>query len=166
MRIELRNKPNEILRIYVQFWIPRLQEYANAEAVFDTGAGRTILDKGLINLLQLPLSKRKSTTVTASGTVDVYTSVLPQLYIGTEIISQIPVSVMNLPEELKVRCIIGMNVLQEFKITIDNLNRMIELSPNPLPKKYFKEDYSITLTSETEREHEESEETISTGSIN
>jgi len=39
-----------------------------------------------------------------------------------------------------------MNILQEYDIHISNYDKSVTLTPKPLPKKYFKDDYSITLT--------------------
>jgi hypothetical protein len=50
---------------------------------------------------------------------------------------------MPLPKELKARCLLGMNVIREFKVLVDNRNRTVALTWKPLGKKHFKENYSI-----------------------
>jgi clan AA aspartic protease (TIGR02281 family) len=153
MTISLKNKRNGILRIDVKLWMPHIRDYAKAEAIFDTGAAKTIIDEKLARLLQLELRKDSvTTTVTASGTIKAYMVNLPELCIGTAVVTDIPVSVMSLPKELMVRCIIGMNVLQEFDIAISNYNQKVSLFPNPLPKRFFTDNYSVTLASDTEDE--------------
>jgi predicted aspartyl protease len=148
MIIKLRNKHTGVLRIHVKFWVPEKKAFARATAIFDTGAYRTILDERLAELLQLPLNdEARADTVTASGMVKTFNSTLPSLSMGSMTILGIPISVMRLPDELKTRCIIGMNVLQEFDIAISNYDGTVTLTPKPLPKKYFVEDYSITLAS-------------------
>ena len=52
---------------------------------------------------------------------------------------------MQLPEELETKCILGMNILQEYDIHISSFNKEITLTPKPLPKKYYREGYSVTL---------------------
>jgi hypothetical protein len=70
---------------------------------------------------------------------------LPHMLLGKTPIKDKPVNVMKLPKELNARCILGMNILQEYDIHISNFNNTIKLTSKPLPKKYFKEDYSVTL---------------------
>ena len=147
MTLQLRNNRRGVLRIDIQIWMPNIRTYAKAPAVFDTGAYKTIIDERLAKLLQIPITgDENTTTVTAMGLVAVKSAVLPKIFLGTKSISNIPVNVMKLPEELETRCILGMNVLREFDIAISSYNGIITLKPNPLPKKFHAKNYSITLT--------------------
>ena len=47
--------------------------------------------------------------------------------------------------QLKAHCILGMNVLREFLITIDSTDRTITLKHRPYPKRYHLENYSVSM---------------------
>ena len=147
MTMPLINKRQGVLRVKIYVWVPKNKKYVSADAIIDTGAHKTIIDEQLARLMKLPLNKKTSVTVTASGPVESYDSVLPKMRLGDKILANIPVSVMKLPDALKTRCLIGMNILQEFDINISNINATVRLTPNPLPKTLFIENYSITLVS-------------------
>lgn len=115
--------------------------------IFDTGAYKTIIDEELATTLGMPITLNDGvSTVTATGISVTHSSVLPRMLLGKMPISNIPVNVMKLPKELNTRCILGMNVLQEFDINVSSFNKSVTLTSMPLPKKYFREDYSIALT--------------------
>ena len=94
------------------------------------------------------------TSITAAGMVTAYGAVLPQIALGTGIIRNIPVNIMKLPDKLETRFILGMNVLQEFSITINNYDGLVTLIPKPLPKKYYQDNYSVTLASVDDSEYQ------------
>ena len=147
MKLKLHNKFGSVLRISIKVWIPSKNAYAIAPAIFDTGAYKTIIDEPLADALNLTVTKKvDSSIVTATGIAETRISTLPRIQMGDDTIRDIPVNVMNLPEELSTRCIIGMNILQEYEITIDNIGKFILLTPKPIPKKYYRQDYSLTLT--------------------
>ena len=147
MKVKLENKRKGVLRVIVNIWIPELSEYAKSVAIFDTGAYKTIIDERIARLLKLPIESKKSVTITASDEIMTHNCTLPRISLGTKVIRNVPVTVMKLPEKLETRCILGMNVLQEFDITISNYNESITLIPKPLPLSCFVENYSISLTS-------------------
>jgi len=147
MKLKLENKRGSVLRINVGIWIPKLGEYASSQAIFDTGAYKSVIDERLATMLELPVVLNEGvSTVTATGITSTHSSNLPRLLLGKTPIKNMPVNVMKLPEELDARCILGMNVLQEYDITISSFDKTVTLTPKPLPKKYFRKDYSITLT--------------------
>lgn len=146
MKLKLENKRSSVLRVKVQIWIPTQNAYASSYAIFDTGAYKTIIDERLASLLKLPISLNEGVTiVTATGKTATRISTLQRMLLGESLIKNIPVNVMELPEELNTRCILGMNILQEYDIHISNYDMTVNLTPKPLPKKFFCEDYSITL---------------------
>ena len=148
MTIELTNNHKGVLRIAIKLWIPSKKAYVKTDAIFDTGAFKTILDEKLADLLNLPRNNDKNVvTMTAAGMVTTCSGNLPKLYLGTKLIHNIPVSIMNLPDELESYCILGMNVLQEFDISINNYDGIVTLIPKPLPIKYYMDNYSVTLAS-------------------
>jgi len=114
--------------------------------VLDTGASITILDAELANILDIkPDKKLGLRTATAAGIITLSTGILPKIIIGNMAISDTPIAISNLPKELEVRCVLGMNVLREFLVEIDSLNKNITLTKQPLPKKFYKEGYSISM---------------------
>jgi hypothetical protein len=129
MKLRLENKRGSVLRINAGIWIPKLQIFANSVVIFDTGAYKTIIDEELATILEVPITLKDGvSTVTATGISATHSSVLPKMLLGKMPISNIPVNVMKLPKELNTRCILGMN------------GKTITLTPQPLPKKYFRED--------------------------
>ena len=147
MNLRLENKRGSVLRVEIGIWIPKIQSFAKSIVIFDTGAYKTIVDEDLAALLELPVSlKNGISTVTATGITPTHSSVLPRMLLGKTPIIDIPVNIMKLPRELNARCILGMNVLQEYDIQISSFDKTVTLTSKPLPKKYFREDYSITLT--------------------
>ena len=151
MNLKLENKRGSVLRVEIGIWIPQIRGYAKSMVIFDTGAYKTIIDESLATLLSLPVALNEGiATVTATGISETYSSILPRMLLGKTPVKDVPVNVMKLPKELNARCILGMNILQEYNIYINNLDKIITLSSNPLPKKYFREDYSITLATAAE----------------
>ena len=146
MKLRLESKRGSVLSVSIGIWVSQRKAYATTIAIFDTGAYKTIVDVHLAKLLNLPVSSAEGiSTVTATGVTDTRSSVLPLMRIGKMPIKNIPVNVMQLPEELETKCILGMNILQEYDIHISSFNKEITLTPKPLPKKYYREGYSVTL---------------------
>ena|GEM_PF-3012428 len=147
MKLTLENQRGSVLRVSASIWVPQRKAYATSVVIFDTGAYKTIIDEDLAALLEIPVALIDGvSTVTATGISATHSSIMPKLLLGKMPISDIPVNVMKLPKELKTRCILGMNVLQEFDIHVSSFRKAVTLTPMPLPKKYFREDYSIALT--------------------
>jgi len=158
MTVKLRNKHNDVLRVDIKVWVPAKKAYFKDTAIFDTGAYKTILDDRLAGLLHLTLGDRKTDTVTAAGAVSTHSGELPRVYLGTKLIHNIPVNIMRLPDELKTRCILGMNVLREFDISVSSYSGVVTLTPKPLPAKFYVDGYSISLASVEDGESQTDEE--------
>ena len=163
MKLRLENKRGSVLRVPVSIWIPQRKAYAASVVIFDTGAYKTIIDEGLATLLEIPVTLKDGvSTITATGISSTYSSVLPRMLLGKTPLKNIPVNVMKLPDELETRCILGMNILQEYDINISSFDKTVTLVPKPLPKKYFREDYSITLAIAESSDTTEDAATIAT----
>jgi hypothetical protein len=148
MKLKLENKRGSVLRVTVNIWVAKKNAYATSVAIFDTGAYKTIIDERLASFLELPVSVKEGvSTVTATGIAITQGSILPRILLGSTHIKNIPVNIMKLPEELDTRCILGMNILQEYDIHISSFDKIVTLTPKPLPKRYFRDDYSVTLVS-------------------
>ena len=150
MKLKMTNARNSALRVNLRLWIPKQNSYVRTASIFDTGASKTIIDAGLVELLGItPKSAGDVATITTTGKISLQTCVLPKIMLGTREIRDVPVSIIKLPTELEVRCVLGMNVLREFMISIDSLSRSINLEIQPFSKEYFKENYSISLLSDS-----------------
>jgi len=149
--LKMTNAHSSALRINLQLWIPNENIYVKMASIFDTGASKTIIDTELAELLCIEKSNTVAKTITATGLISLPTGKLQKIKIGTQEIHNVPISITKLPMELEVRCVLGMNVLREFLITVDSLNRVITLEKQPLPIKYQKDRYSISLLSDDEK---------------
>ena len=146
MTLKMQNPRNGALIVDVQLWIPSQKVFALLPSVFDTGACKTIVSIKVAKLLMLDTSQSSSfTTVTAGGTLHLNMSTLPKIKMGVMEISDIPVLIADLPPELESHCVLGMNVLREFLITIDSISKTITLKHSPYPKQHYLENYSVSM---------------------
>ena len=146
MKLKMLNRRNGALRIRLLLWIPSKSTYVSMYSIFDTGASKTIISTDLAKQLKIIADQSSdTTTVTATGSVSLDAGNLPKLKIGSREISNVPVSIADLPKELKTHCVLGMNVLREFLIGIDSIDRTISLAHRPYPKKYHLENYSVSM---------------------
>ena len=146
MTLKMQSPRNGALRVDLQLWIPSQNAFVLLPSVFDTGACKTIISTDLAKQIKMAIEKSSDVkTVTAVGSVSLDTGNLTKLKIGTHEIKDVPVSIADLPKELKAHCVLGMNVLREFLITIDSIDRTISLEHRPLPKKFHQENYSVSM---------------------
>jgi hypothetical protein len=158
VKIKLQNNLSDALQIELKVWVPKMSDYAIMECIFDTGASKTVIDTKLAELLGIQTIPAPD-TLTAAGRVKTERGIVERIQIGERTISKVPVNIMPLPKELKARCLLGMNVLREYKVLINNRNKVISLTWNPLDKKHFKGDYSITaaISEAEETDYKEAE---------
>ena len=146
MTLKMRSPRNGALRVNLQLWIPSQKTFVKLSSVFDTGASKTIISTDLAKQLNMAIEKSSDVkTVTAVGSVNLDAGNLSKLKIGTHEIKDVPVSITDLPKELKAHCVLGMNVLREFLITIDSIDRTITLKHRPYLIKYRLENYSVYM---------------------
>jgi clan AA aspartic protease (TIGR02281 family) len=150
VKIVLQNKHTDSAQIELKVWVPQMSDYAVMKCLFDTGASKTVIDTKLAALLGVSTSPAPD-TLTAAGRVKTERGVVEKIRIGDRTISKVPVNIMPLPKELKAHCLLGMNVIREFEVLMDNYNKLITLTWKPLDKKYFIENYSV-LASASELE--------------
>ena len=104
----------------------------------------------LIELLGLILqSSNDISTIITTGKVLLQICTLTKIMLDTQEINDIPDSITRLPIELEARCVLCRNVLREFLITVNSLNRTITLVKQPLPKKFFRDNFSVSLLSDS-----------------
>ena len=146
MTLKLQSPRNGALRVNLQLWIPSEKTFVLLPSVFDTGACKTIISTKVAKHLMLDMSQSSSySTVTAGGALHLNMGTLPKIKVGTLEINNVPVLIADLPPELESHCVLGMNVLREFLITIDSIGRTIPLTHRPYPKKYHQENYSVSM---------------------
>ena len=92
------------------------------EFLVDTGAAYTAISTDLASLLDLtPSPQRQLRIVLAQGAPLYMPQVsLPELLIGRMRLSQVDVLVMTFPAVLMLDGILGMNVLSQFRMTLEN----------------------------------------------
>ena len=150
MTLIMRSPRNGALRVNLQLWIPNQKTFVVLPSVFDTGASKTIISTKVAKHLTLDTSQSSSfSTVTAGGALHLYTGTLPKIKVGKMEISSVPVLIADLPPELESHCVLGMNVLREFLITINSIDRTITLTHRPYPKKYRLENYSVSMLADS-----------------
>ena len=154
MTLKMQNPRNGALRVNLQLWIPSEKTFVLLPTVFDTGACKTIISTEMAKLLKLDTSQPSSfSTVTAGGALHLNMGTLPKIKVGTLEINKVPVLIANLPAELESHCVLGMNVLREFLITIDSIDRTITLIHCPYPKRYHLENYSVSMLADATDEN-------------
>lgn len=92
------------------------------EFLVDTGAAYTAISTDLANLFDLAISpERQLRIVLAQGTpLDMPQVSLPELLIGRMRVIQVDALVMTFPSVLQLDGIIGMNVLSQFRMTLES----------------------------------------------
>ena len=146
MTLKLQSPRNGALWVNLQLWIPSEKTFVLLPSVFDTGACKTIISIEMAKLLKLDTSQPSGfSTVTAGGALHLNMGTLPKIKVGTLEINNVPVLIADLPPELESHFVLGMNVLREFLITIDSIDRTITLKHRPYPRKYRLENYSVSM---------------------
>lgn len=102
--------------------IPVRIDALDFEFLVDTGAAYTAISLDLANLLDLtPSPQRQLRIVLAQGSPMSMPQVsLPALFIGRIQLRQVDALVMTFPSALNFDGIIGMNVLRQFRMTLEN----------------------------------------------
>ena len=92
------------------------------EFLVDTGAAYTAISTNLATLLDLtPSPQRQLRIVLAQGApLNMPQVLLPELLIGRMRLSQVDALVMTFPAALMLDGILGMNVLSQFRMTLEN----------------------------------------------
>lgn len=96
--------------------------------VVDTGASLTTIPSALADELQLRKPENRRVKVnTASGTVEGEVVTLPSLVIGQIEVKNVQAVVLDLPDSLAGKGLLGLNVLQRLNMEIDSQNGMLVL---------------------------------------
>jgi len=115
-RIQGRSAYGGVLLVPVQI------DALDLEFLVDSGAAYTAISPDVAALFDLALSpQRQLRIVLAQGApLSVPQVSLPELFIGRMRLRQVEALVMTFPSVLKLDGIIGMNVLRQFRVTLES----------------------------------------------
>lgn len=98
--------------------------------VIDTGAGELVLDRALLDELDLPDHGIRETTFAGGRRTTVVHSILPELSLGTVTVENIPVEAIDVRSRApQLSGFIGLNFLLHFHPTLDYAGRRLLLAP-------------------------------------
>jgi clan AA aspartic protease (TIGR02281 family) len=102
--------------------VPVQIDALDLEFLVDTGAAYTAISPDVATLFNLSLSlQRQLRIVLAQGApLSVPQVSLPELFIGRMRLRQVEALVMTFPSALKLDGVIGMNVLRQFRVTLES----------------------------------------------
>lgn len=94
----------------------------NFEFLVDTGAAYTALSTRLATLFDLPTIAERHVTITPvhGTTLSVPQVLLPELRLGGMELIGVEALVVSFPSVLRLHGIVGMNVLRQFRVTLEN----------------------------------------------
>jgi len=110
------------VQVTVGLWKHDKNGYSPCPMVFDTGAYMTSIDTSIAKRLGIKLSDGEDTTVAGvgSGSIPAKRIILPGLRLGDNFeLEPVLVNVFDFPEEVVTPALLGLNIIREFKITID-----------------------------------------------
>ena len=101
------------------------------DLLVDTGAAYTALSKDVIALLAMPSDPRRTVNIVSihGGILRVPVVTITELRIGGLRIANVTAVVLDLSPALKFDGILGMNVLQQFRVTVETDTETLVLRP-------------------------------------
>ena len=99
------------------------------EFLVDTGAAYTALSRDVVALLGIPVDLHRTMAIApAQGrTFRVPLITIPEFHIGGFQLGDVMAIVLDFPPELKIDGVVGMNVLRQFRMTIEADTRTLVL---------------------------------------
>jgi len=118
---------NNKLEIRAEF-IGGKNRYAT-KAIIDTGSSVTIIPPEIADYLNFRTDKNKPTMkiVTGSGSLEAPRKIADRVRIDDFIFTNVIVGVHKIPDPIEVKVLIGMNIIEQLKISIDGKNREFEI---------------------------------------
>lgn len=115
------------LEIRAEF-IKSKNRYAT-QAIFDTGSTVTIIPPEIADYLEFETDRGqpKMTIVTGSGSLEVPRKIADILRIKEMAFRNVIVGVHKIPDPIKIKVLIGMNVIEQIKLIIDGKHRKFEI---------------------------------------
>lgn len=103
----------------------------NIRFVFDPGAYRTIISKELMESIGYSSDLKINNISTSSviGTETGYTVIAKKLVMLAYVFSDIEVACFELPEQYEIDGLIGLDILEQFEVTLNHRKREITFQP-------------------------------------
>lgn len=126
-KCEIKMEPmGNMVMLDLELWSKRVNRFRNMMVVFDTGASVTTISKDILYQLGYDVSNcEKVRITTASGVAYVDIVRVERLKIGQFILEDIEVYAHTFPEESFSVGVIGLNVIINYRVTLDFKTRQI-----------------------------------------
>ncbi|MEF9959076.1 MAG: retropepsin-like aspartic protease [Niameybacter sp.] len=120
-KCEIKMEPmGNMVMLDLELWSKRVNRFRNMMVVFDTGASVTIISKDILYQLGYDVSNcEKARITTASGVAYVDIVRIERLKIGQFILEDVEVYAHTFPEESFSVGVIGLNVIANYRVTLD-----------------------------------------------
>lgn len=120
-KCEVKMEPmGNMVMLDVELWSKRVNRFRNMMVVFDTGASVTTISKDILYQLGYDVSNcEKARITTASGVAYVDIVRVERLKIGQFILEDVEVYAHTFPEESFSVGVIGLNVIANYRVTLD-----------------------------------------------
>lgn len=120
-RCEIKMEPmGNMVMFDLELWSKRVNKFRNMMVVFDTGASVTTISKDILYQLGYDVSNcEKARITTASGVAYVDIVKVERLKIGQFVLQDVEVYAHTFPEESFSVGVIGLNVIANYRVTLD-----------------------------------------------
>lgn len=120
-KCEIKMEPmGNMVMLDLELWSKRVNRFRNMMVVFDTGASVTTISKDILYQLGYDVSNcEKARITTASGVAYVDIVRVKRLKIGQFILEDVEVYAHTFPEESFSVGVIGLNVISNYRVTLD-----------------------------------------------
>lgn len=120
-KCEIKMEPmGNMIMLDLELWSKRVNRFRNMMVVFDTGASVTTISKDILYQLGYDVSScEKARITTASGVAYVDVVKVERLKIGQFILEDVEVYAHTFPEESFSLGVIGLNVIANYRVTLD-----------------------------------------------
>ena len=114
----------------IKIWHCKFKRFRNIFALFDTGANISVIDIDTFIDFGYKLNNARDAFVTTASHKDVATkrTIINDLMLDDLEIGPFSVDVIKIPK-ISYQMILGLNVIREFKSTLDFDNEIIEMTP-------------------------------------
>jgi clan AA aspartic protease (TIGR02281 family) len=99
------------------------------DALVDTGAAFTVIPPETAEFLELEIDRHfpKSRLVTASGIIEAPVRILEKLEVAGQEMRELQVVVHRIPDPAPIKLLLGMNLIEKMKLTVDGKNNEFRL---------------------------------------
>jgi clan AA aspartic protease (TIGR02281 family) len=110
---------NGLMYIYINLWSLKENKYRNMFIMIDTGASITTISEFILSGLGYSNKGNDIMVTTASGTIKVQSKYIFKIKIGSTELKNVEVYAHNFPDECFSDGVLGMNILEQFNLTIN-----------------------------------------------